>query len=491
MKCYRAHPIMILENLWRFLFLLILPLVRGFFAALQGGLGDWLAGAWFDILVLLVMVGLSVIQWLRFQIRFTDRLLQVDWGIFYRKRSRIQLDQVCTVSVVRPFFLKPFGAVHMTVDTLAGNSDTVDLRLTISRKLSEQVIRGQNLREYDRSEVRSYRPGTVNVAVLSIMMSNSLAGILFLVALISQLGNLLGEAFSNRIVGTFQRFAQMMAFGIPPAAAALAYILLFGWLYSVLLNMVRYQRFTVGRTHKALLISGGVITNRDYCIALDSINFVDIRQTLMSRLFGIYSVFVNAVGFGKQKDDLSAVLPATTRQGMRRCMAYLLPEYREKQRQLKPNAGAIFKFIIEPIWACVLIPAAATAVYLLFERWRDVTVFIGVMLMLPAVWFLAIRLWDFFTSGVAFDGEYYTLRYSRGMFLHTVIIPKSKMAYVDVRQSIIQKTDQKCDVKFRTIFESRNIHHIRNIDRQEAIDICGLDVDAGDETKTPIRPAVK
>ena len=141
--------------------------------------------------------------------------------------------------------------------------------------------------------------------------------------------------------------------------------------------------------------------------------------------------------------------------------------------------------------ACVLIPAAATVVYLLFERWRDVTVFIGVMLMLPAVWFLAIRLWDFFTSGVAFDGEYYTLRYSKGMFLHTVIIPKSKMAYVDVRQSIIQKTDQKCDVKFRTIFESRNIHHIRNIDRQEAIDICGLDVDAGDETKTPIRPAVK
>ena len=56
-QAHRAHPIMVLEHLSRFLYLLLLPLLRGVAAGLRNGLAGWLAGAWFDLLVLLLIVG--------------------------------------------------------------------------------------------------------------------------------------------------------------------------------------------------------------------------------------------------------------------------------------------------------------------------------------------------------------------------------------------------------------------------------------------------
>ncbi len=478
---------MIIENVGRFLFLLIFPLLRGFISALNGGIGEWFNGAWFDVLTVCVIIVMAGAEWYCLTIDFKPDEIMVRSGIFYRKEKRINLDRVCVASITQPFYLKPVRAVHIVMDTLAGNSSEVDLDLTVSQRLSEIIVSTQKLRRFDSKKINVYKPKTVNVAILSVMISNSLAGVIFLSTLVSQSGRILSNTISETLVGTFKYLAQTLAFGIPPAAAAFAYLLLFGWLYSVMLNMIRYQNFMVGRKDGTLLISGGIITNRDYLIDISSINYVDIRQTLISKLFGVYSVFVNAVGFGKRKDDLAAVMPAATKKGLERYMMRIMPEYHAAKRQLKPNAGAIFKFIIEPIWACVLTPAFTALICIVFREWSDVAFFVGAMIMLPSVWFLAVRLVDYFTSGVAFDGEYYTLRYSKGMFLHTVIIPKEKVAYVDLRQSIIQKMDSKCDVKIRTVYESRKIHHIRNVDRQNMIDLCGFDLGCWDETITPIK----
>lgn len=490
-KVYRAHPIMIAENMGKLLFLLIIPIFRGLISAFEGGFSEWLRGAWFDILTLTVIVIMAVIEWYCLEIDFDKEKLRVKSGIFYKKVRCIELKRVCAANITQPFYLKPIRAVHIVVDTLAGNSRNPDMDLTVSRALAERIISTQRLRRFDGGNMRIYKPNTVNIAILSVMISNSLAGVLFLSTFISQAGKLLSTTITERLVGTFKYFAQTLAFGIPPAAAAFAYILLFGWLYSVLTNMIRYQNFAVSRKDDTLLISGGVITNRDYLIDVKCISYIDIRQTLMSRLFGVYSVFINVVGFSKKKDDLSAVMPAATHSGLKRYMQKILPEYHADERQLKPNAGAVFKFIIEPIWACVLVPVITALICFFFEEWRDVAVFVGAMLMMPAIWFLAVRLIDFFTSGISFDGEYYTLRYSKGMFLHTVIIPKDKIAYVDLRQSIIQKMDRKCDVKLRTVYESRMIHHIRNLDRQNVMDLCGFDMGCYDETITPVKKCVR
>lgn len=66
------------------------------------------------------------------------------------------------------------------------------------------------------------------IVALSLATSNSFAGILLLSTLISQTGQLLGEEFADRVYGAFAQVSRQMAFGIPPAAAFLAYLILAG-----------------------------------------------------------------------------------------------------------------------------------------------------------------------------------------------------------------------------------------------------------------------
>ena len=68
MKEYaHAHPIDILLSVSRFLGLLIFPVLRAIYSLLftTNLLIDWLRGAWFDLLIILLIIGLGFIRWQR------------------------------------------------------------------------------------------------------------------------------------------------------------------------------------------------------------------------------------------------------------------------------------------------------------------------------------------------------------------------------------------------------------------------------------------
>jgi hypothetical protein len=81
-------------------------------------------------------------------------------------------------------------------------------------------------------------------------------------------------SFPTAIFGTFERLTLLLAFGIPPAAAAAAYLLLFGWLIAFVLNFLRHQNFFLRRRSRSLYVSSGLFTLREYSIALRDINYL-------------------------------------------------------------------------------------------------------------------------------------------------------------------------------------------------------------------------
>ena len=486
MKKRRTHPIMLVQFVWRFLFLLILPVLRGFWSALSGGsLVDWLSGAWMDILSLVSIFALAFLQWWCLTYRAAPEGLTVESGVFFRRSFSVSDRRTTTLSVVCPFYLKLFGAVYLRADTLAGGVERTDLTLTLSRKRAREIFDSRQSRMCRGSWVeRRLHPKKSSIAFLSAALSSSLAGVVFFSTFISQAGSLLGEEFSYRIYGTFERFTKAMAWGLPPATAALAYLLLFGWLFTFIRNLVRHIPFQVSRSKKALTIRGGCITDRIYSVRVKDINFVDIRQTVLARMLGLHSAFIHAVGYGKAKDDVSAVIPACSWPEMLRQLQLCLPEFRLTPRQAKPNFGALMRFVMDALWPCLLLPAATWALAACFPSWRDFALFTGIMACIPAYWFLTVRLIDFATSGIGRRGGCYTLRYSSGYSLHTVVLPREHVAYIHLRQSPIQMLDDRCDVKIYSTAENHRVHHIRNIDRKEAIAVLDIDwKDGGDDMR--------
>ena len=83
----RTHPITILEFVSKYLFMLLIPVLRGLFYLLTTShdFYNWLAGAWVDLLVVLFILLASYLRW-RFQFyRYDEQGLTVLRGVLIRR----------------------------------------------------------------------------------------------------------------------------------------------------------------------------------------------------------------------------------------------------------------------------------------------------------------------------------------------------------------------------------------------------------------------
>lgn len=461
------HPLTIFANLWRVFYLIIIPVLRGFIVALQGDLANWVQGAWIDILVFLVMILLAVWRWWVVVYSYDDAEFVLDSGWLVRNQIRLPWQNITTISVIESFYLRPFRAVRLRADTIGGSAGKPDFTLLVQKAEAQQVL--QRLRHTDSGE-RSweYVPKNSSILALAVLTSNSFAGILFIAAFISQSGRLLGNEFnefSYMIIGTFEEAVRMLAFGVPPAAAAIAYMLLAGWFIGFLLTLFRYKNFAVCLNHNTLDIGGGIFTNRDYCIRSTDVNFIDIRQSIVTKLLNLYSLYISVVGYAKQRDDISCVIPTENHRAFTLTRERLFPALSPTDRQIRPRYTAILRFIGVGLSWCIGIPLGMVVLIWLFPSWKSFILFVGLMSMVPALFFLVVRIVDFATGGIAKTGSNYTLRYSKGFYLHTVVIPLDKVVGIELRQSPIQQFTPNCDLIISTRAEKRYTHLCRNLDK--------------------------
>lgn len=488
-----THPLSIIGYIYRYLFLLLFPLLRGFFVALQGDLIDWLSGAWFDLATLGVILWLAWLRWRNFKYQMSINIFYYTTGILYSREITIPMEKICTFSLRQPFWLKPFSLSKVQLDTLAHRPDKPDLTFYVHTHEAERLLALRETASHihhsfpDKKAPRVFQPSLWGVLFLCVFTSNSLFGILFLSAFISQAGKLLGRQLSSLFVEGLESTAKglsellpsltsnltagMIALQIPPVAAGVALILLLGWLVAFLRNLLHSKNLEVERSGSLLWVRCGVIEKKTDCINTSDICYVDIRQSLFTKLFRLYSVFIDAIGYGKDRFGVTAVIPFERWPATRFRLEFLLPEYKPSPRTLKPNPSAIFKFILEPLGACGAVPIAAFLGCWLLPSWSPLIRFAGWMGMLPALWFLGVRLIDFRTSGLSRQGNLFTLRYSNKYYLHTVVISKTQISRLDLRQSILQRPSGKCDVLIYSRAEGIRRHHLRNLDLKDCISL--------------------
>ena len=80
----RQHPIALLKYTSKNFWLLLIPLVRGLFA-LRFDFYSWLRGAYLDVLVLMVIMGLAYAVWRNVQYETTDEGINISKGLFLKE----------------------------------------------------------------------------------------------------------------------------------------------------------------------------------------------------------------------------------------------------------------------------------------------------------------------------------------------------------------------------------------------------------------------
>ena len=455
-SAYRhAHPITILNNLSKVLYLLIIPFLRGMLLTLKGeGFAAWVEGAWFDILVVLMIAGISAIRWRLLLYRFDSTGLYLKQGLLVRRDCFISIDNISTMSMERAFFLKPFRAVAIRADTNGGSRRKFDFEIVAYKNDALAAIEARRQNYSSRQNLtKVFKPHSLYIAALSAFLSNSFAGVLFASAFISRAGTVLGEKLEGRIIGMLTQFSGTAVKGVPPIAAVVAIVILAGWFIGFIQNLIRLTHFKITRTKKALTVESGILTNRTYSMLIDKINYLDIRQSLMTKLLRIYLVFIHCTGYGKGKNEVSSLIPSAARKSLVATLTLLLPEIRPHTRVLKPKKNVLFRYISGPFWLLIALPAAAWIAAHLFPAWRDVTGFFALMLCIPVLWLFLLKVVDFASAGVSCEGGTLTLRHSKGFILHTIVVPNEKVALITLRQSPFQKHSGLCDIMVYTYTE--------------------------------------
>lgn len=471
----RMHPINIFENISDYFWLLLLPLVRGVFT-FRGGLLAWIGGVWFDLLVLGAIFGLAFLRWLLAGYELTKDGVRIVEGILLRKDFIVPYRQFASVSLVAPFYYRPFGAVHLFADSDAGNAWKYDFSLTLPVKPAQEILRRAKKGSVARVEKRrrSYRSSGLYIATLAFISSRTVTGVAYTAALLIQAGKILGHEFETTFLQGLTDLANQLAFGIPPAAVFLALVVVLGWLISFLVNLARNDHFTVTRQGSGLQIQSGLFTRYRRQINVQKINLIESRQSILTKMFCVHSLFLHCAGYGKSKNELAVLFPAANKKRMGEIMKDIMPEWRFTKRMVFPKGKAIFRFILMPVGIGLVVGVSAFLLSEIFPRLAELILFLGGMLELPILWWLISRVVSFYHTGISKSGGIYTLRFSRGFGFHTVAVHEEKIVKLTLRQSVWQRMSGACSVVFYTWSEGKKRHVIPALQLKEASELLGI-----------------
>ncbi len=462
MQNKKAHPINIIESTPKFFLLLIFPLLRGLFA-LRGDVISWLKGSWLDILVILAIFALSFANWYFLRFSVTDSGLLIEKGFIFRRTTYIAFSQISAVTKERPFLLTPFKICRVFVDTDGGNLRKSDFKITLSdkdAKVLTHLLRA-DLKQ-DISSPKYYVPSSLYVLVLSFVTSNSLSGILFLATLIKQTGDFLGQDIGSIIATRLTNIVQFLAFGIPTTTAILAYVVLAGFLLSFIRSALRHYGFNAIRTQNILSIGNGLFTKREYSIAISKVNFIEIRQNLITKFLKLYSVFIHCAGYGKQRGEMSVIIPAERKSKAKDNLDTFFPEIPLCKKEIAPRPITISKFFIPP---CALILSFLVIFYILRLAFpnSDTLFFLSIMVQVPSVIWLVVKIVAFFHTGAGANDDVITFYYTYSFNIFTKSIPRSKISKIVIKQTPLQKMVNCCSLVIYPYAEGKRHFTVINL----------------------------
>ncbi len=462
-QIYRQHPLSIVHAFWKYIFLLIFPLLRSLVLVRQSFV-YWLSGVWFDLLFLFAIVLFGFFQWYFTTFKIQEKGLYFRKGIFFHSEQYIPYANLSSVGIDKPFYLRPFRIVRLKLETDAGKKNSPDAKMLLHRDVAEEIVSLATIYLTDTGTVtKSYKPRAGYIAILSLITSNTLTGVLFASTFITQTGKILGQSAEDQLVYYMTRIAQIVAYKLPPAAAILACVILGGWIIGFLINLINHLNFYTARKGGCLYARAGILVQREYHMAVDEINCLTLRQSFLTKILGFYSAMISCTGYGKDKNELAALLPAVDSQGLRQSLHLILPEIQPTARQYKPPTRTITRFLIPPCTTLLCTLAGFLLLHHFFPEFHELILYLGIMVHIPIFWWLFVKIVAFFHVGIGIRGDVYTFRSTFAYAIYTTVVHKNKIARVEVRQSLFQKMANCSDVIIYTYNETKHLLVVQNV----------------------------
>lgn len=411
--------------------------------------------------MLFAILGFAWLRWISVWVSFDSEKMILRKGLYISSEDTVFYSNISTLSITQNFLYRLLGASTVYIGTNSGKADQADLKMILRRSDADRLyeeLKGSRKKSLNYSIL----PNKLRLIVFSLFFSSALSGVLIILALLLEIGKIVDREVEARLIlDTLNEAARRVSLYVPPIITVIVIVIISAWALSFISNLFVFWGFVLTKCSDSIYIKSGVVTKNRHILLRDRINYIDLKQSFLSKVFNVSSLHLNCSGYGSAgRNELSVVLPITTRKEINGAIEEVFPEYPRPKIELKSNPRSYLSFFMMPLIFAAVPAAAFGAFYVFLPTWFEAAKPAFAISMIPALWLALCRALSMFTTGLGFSGDFMTLRYSKLFTFHTVIVPKERLTQIVIRQSPFQRMSGGCSAIIYTSSESRARHLI-------------------------------
>ena len=467
---FRQHPIKIVKYMARYLWLLLLSLAK-YLIASHFDIKSWLEANWFDLVILLVILGFALIRWITVYFELGDDRIITHTGFLGMTKTVVYFEDITSVSLCQgPIsFLIRNCTVYIDTDADCVQSTDIRIDLTKSKAMEIYHLISQKARSQPGFVFKSPKK---QLLIFSLLFSSAISGTIVLLTILYQAYLITDKEFNRRLINEVNSQIQMIensGIGIYFLAAGLLIGLI--WVMSFIFNLLRHWDFTCKRGVNYLRIRSGKGARRHHLLRRKYMNYLDFTQSFFMRMFNICSVEVNCTGYGKRRKEISALIPITTSKDAVESAKLIAPEFSLCKPQVRTSKACVPGFIVMPALAAVAPILLGIVMQYFFPLRKEQIIFIEIMVALPFIWLTIVKCEAAVTTSMGFEDDNVTLSYCRWYTFHKVALKRERITKVTIRRNPLARLFGTCTVVICTTGEDSRKHLIGGVHYKKTLRI--------------------
>ncbi|RDI39872.1 PH domain-containing protein [Falsibacillus pallidus] len=434
----RLHPIAAVWTVLKQLREMIFPILVFLFLGRGKDSTFWDSFPFFvSVLSIIFILVSGIIKWKRFTYRIEDGELRIEYGLFVKKKRYIPLERIQSLDFSEGILHRPFGLVRVQIETAGGNEKNhAEGELTAIKK--EEALWLEKTIQKEKQGTADHPGDQEEIKTEAVVHHVSNSELLLMAVTSGGVGVVLSAiaafVFQFEEVIPYQKVFNQMNKAVHSSVILVVFAVFFGlllaWLFSIVVTMLKYSRFTIRKTADDLIITRGLLEKKQLTIPLKRIQAIRIVENIARQPFGFATVYIDSAGGSVKEADSASVmvLPIIKKKKIPMLAEQFFPDYQMEAGLTKLPNRALGSYIVRES-VRVLIPAAVVSI--VFWPWGSLA-----LIVLAAA--ALIGVWKYKSAGWNIAGDQLVLC-CRAVTKTTIYMKKARIQSLEMTQSWFQK----------------------------------------------------
>ncbi len=463
-RTYGAHPLMIANIVKPFLFVLILPVIKGLLQYLITGRVTGLLSL--EIPAVIIIMFLSFLKFRSFRVSIDGEKMVINKGFLFKSVAVIKKERLSCVSSSKNIFDLIFSSVTYKVNTEAGAAGKTDFFFKLRKSDAKEMSRFL----YGEENRVAVRFNIFKSAVFAAATSSAITGLIVGVPIINNAGKILGVALSKSLFDEINHASARFDAYFPPIVNVITITLIVGYFLSFVISFIKMLGFRLHIGPDKTEVEYGVISRHRTLFKKSAVNDVCIEATPIMRLFGMFSMRAAVGGYGDKKGEKAIIVPAARhgkiKNQFREYFPFLYPDIKPiKAQRSKRN---LMRFLLSARIAAAADIAATVTLSLIFPAVMRFLIFSGVAVMAGIVYYGNLCFRSYKLGRLCISDKIFASGF-KGFTVRELYCEKSRVGEIIITETPADRLYGTCKAEIVVRSESADKIKVRNIDLQKTL----------------------